>query len=274
MKHHILCLSICISIFGCTKSGYSNDPQPDPGPAISLKDSVASSFRSYDPGGNLIHFDTLRFDTLHLMASITSETITGSGTSQWVDSGTFYFTCDPVSKLPVSYKLIFRKYFYATDMVEEHTLTYDNQNRVVLDSMISNSFDGYGPTGTHFIYGENALVQHVYRQSEDDYTELDSFLLVNNNLNAYSQNAFDGTNWYNSYRVQKTAYPGNTNPFYNAGIVSTIGGFLTFATSLDFISKDITIFQANDHQFTWTKDTKGRLLSGLGADGSKIVYTY
>jgi hypothetical protein len=274
MKPFILCFSICILLWGCVKSGHSTDPQPDPGPVISLKDSLASSFRSYDQDGNLIQFDTLRFDTVHAMASITVETITGTGPAQWVDSGTYYFTCGPVSGLPVSYRLSFRKYFYPADMIEEHTLTYDAQNRVLLDSMVSNSFDGYNPTGSHFIYGENVLIQHLYRQSENDYTELDSFLLVNNNLSAYSQNAFNGTNWYNSYTAQKTAYPGNTNPFYNAGMVSTIGCFMIFATSLDFISKDITLNQSNDRQYTWTKDARGRVVSGLGDDGSRIVYTY
>ncbi len=251
----------------CNKSS-----SPDPNPAPDITDSV-TSFTIYTPGNPNLNKDTFRFDISNRILSISFLDLGGTPPGQTVDSGSFYFTFGSSAWQPIGYNLIARKSIYINDITEVHTLTYDGENKLVLDSMTSVSAIGYTPKGAHYDYFTNGVAIRTYQQGDADYSRLDSIFIVNGNFSHFSDYYLNGSAWALSYSYGMTINTNYENPYYSENLSKSLGAFMIFTCSIDFLSKNLT-YDASLPSFIWTTDIKGRISLGSASNGSYIKYTY
>jgi hypothetical protein len=252
---------------GCNKS-----PSPDPNPAPDITDSVTSS-TIYTPGNPTLNKDTFRFDATSRIFSISFQSLNGTAPDQTVDSGSFYFSFSSTSWQPSGYILVGRKSIDINDVTETHQLSYDTENRLILDSMISSSASGYDPKGAHYYYFDNLVVIQTYLQGNTDYSRRDSIVSIEGNFSYFSEYYLNGTDWTRSYSYNMTINKNYKNPYYSASLSKSLGAFLLYTCGIDFLSKNLTN-GASLPVFTWTTDSKNRVISGSATDGSYIKYTY
>jgi hypothetical protein len=263
----IIFLIILTGLQACTPT--NNTPLPTPTPKL-----IANSYSFSNATADNQTRDTLRFDPDSNLISVSYTYINGLAPYQTIDSGTYYFILDPGTKLPVSYILTGRKYFYTQDMIEKHVLTYDNQNRVILDSMTENNTSGYSPMGAHFSYSSDLILVNIYYAGQADYTRQDSiFLDVNENWYYRSEYYYDGTNWSKEFSYSLSADRKFAHPFYNTNLSKSLGAFAVYSNIADLLSKNLTN-SANLLPMTWITDARGRVISGTNAQGVLVKYTY
>ncbi len=253
---------------------YSCTPTNNTPPAPSAPKLIANSYSYSNAAGDHQTIDSFRFDSDSNLVSVSYTNLNFLPPNQTIDSGTFYFTLDPVSKLPISYVLAGRKYFYTADMIEKHKLTYDAQNRVLLDSMTENNTPSYVPKGGHFIYSPNLVLVNIYYQGDADYSRKDSIVFDNNgNLIYVSEYYLTGTVWAKEFSFSETPDTKYANPFYNAVLSKSIGAFAIYAHVSDLYSKNLTT-SPDLVPITWTTDNQGRVISSTNDKGDMIKYTY
>jgi hypothetical protein len=253
--------------FGCTKSLNSNAPPVNP------KGQV-TSVTVTQTANDFIGKDTFRYDVNNNLISYTSISISiASSATPDIDSGTFYFTVDPLTNLPSGYILDFRKYFYTEDYVQKHILYYDNQQRVSKDS-VTEVLAGPAEFKTvgNYTYSGNSITLETAYNGTTDITLLDSLLTQDGNISGRSEYGVSGGVPSLSYRYYVFTNTGVTNPFYNQRISTNLGAFYTLIGVGDYLSKNLTQFF--QEQITWTTDANGRVLSGIGAAGTTVVFTY
>jgi hypothetical protein len=258
---------LLMALNACTPS--NNTPPPTSAPKL-----IANSYSFSSAAGDHQTRDTFRFDLDSNLVSISYAYLNFPPPNQTIDSGTYYFTLDPVSKLPVSYILIGKKYFEPAAMMEKHELTYDGQNRVLLDSMTENNTSGYNPTGAHFIYSSNLVLVNIFNQGDADYSRQDSILFDNNGNWIYrSEYYFSGTVWSKENSFSVAADTKYAHPFYNAALSKSLGAFAIYSNISDLYSKNLTT-SPDLLPITWVTDNQGRVVSGTNAAGDIIKYTY
>ena len=268
MKKLIFLLFSGLLLLCCNKSSSS----PDPNPAPDITDSVTSR-TIYTPGNPTLNKDSFRFDATNRIFSISFESLNGTSPDQIIDSGSFYFSFSSAAWQPSGYSLIALKSIYTEDVTEIHQLSYDNENRLILDSMISSSATGQVPKGAHYYYSDNLVVIQTYLQGDADYTHRDSIISVDGNFSYFSEYYLSGTEWYRSYSYDMTINKNYKNPYFSANLCKSLGAFLLYTCGVDFLSKNLTN-SASLPPFTWSTDSKNRVISGSATDGSYIKYTY
>jgi hypothetical protein len=261
-KRTVLLFLSVMAFYSCTKT---TDPVPN-------TTSRVTSYKIYNAFTNTLGQDTFRYDQSNNVGSISYKGTNDIGPYETIDSGTFYFTTNGSTHLPSEYTLIGRKYFYTADLTENHVLSYDDQNRLILDSMISSSSAGYNPYGAHYLYTSDAVVIHTYHATESDFTQQDSILLNTGNFVYYAESFLSGSVWAPEFSYAMTANSGYANPFYDEALSKSLGGFFIRNNLNDFISKNLT-YPAG-YSFTWTTDDKARVVSGTATDGSYVLFTY
>jgi hypothetical protein len=264
---------LLITLFsGCKKS---SDPKPDPNPAPGPQNptSLVTSYTIFIALNNSMTKDSFRYDAKNNITSISYTYINDVGPYETIDTGTYYFTIDATKMLASSYTFIDRKYYYTEAKTENHVLSYDSQNRLILDSTISYSSPDELPKGVHYQYIDNAVILQHTIKPYDIYIEMqDSILLNNGNFNYFSEFYWSGTDWTKQFSYTREVLTNYPNPFYYSRLSNSLGAFYIFMNISDFLSKNLTTTAG--FFYTWTTDAKGRPLNGTTPDGGFVKYIY
>jgi hypothetical protein len=244
----------------CDKTSSPNQQQ-----TLSDSSGWVASFTANQPQLNHIFSETLSYDDLGNLTGLTYRSETDQP-QPFVDSGSFLFTYDTVTRLIIAYSDKYRKTGYTADNTEDHLLIYDNQNQILADSTTKINGLLLSPSiVTHFSYSNQLAVSKTSN-------EIDSLTIISGNVTQEAFYSNSGSIIQPDYTDYFSPNSNFTNPFYNQKIPVTVRTFLTLLWFNDWVSKDLPDWQSE--KVTWAKDSKGRVASGTGDAGSKITYTY
>ena len=179
------------------------------------------------------------------------------------------------ANLPTGYTYVHRNSSNTQAQIETHQLFFNDKKQVIKDSGVSViSGDNPNAPTKYFFYTENTVARNswIHSGSEWNMYLIDSLFTEGGNVKHYAQysNGGSGNTWIVSNQYWVGIYSPNNNPFYDQGLSYSFGGFLLLEGISDFLSKIL----ANDAGYTFTTDSKGRVVSGTAADGSYIQITY
>ena len=255
----VLTLCACL-IFACNKTS-----TPDPHQTLSDSSGILTGYIVEQPQESHVFKETLRYDHDGNLIGLSYQS-ENSNPSPYLDSGTFSFTYDTVTKLISAYSFRGRKTDDTLDNVENHLLLYDNQKQVLEDSTTYLNGILLRPSIlTRFSYSDQLAVSKTNDR-------IDSLTIISGNVTREAFYAYDNTKVYPDYTDLFSPNSNFTNPFYNEKTPVTIRTFLTLIWFNDWVSKDLPDWLSE--KITWTKDSKGRVASGIGDAGSKITYVY
>jgi len=275
MKKLVLPACIPILLFSCKKN--------DPGTPTS-NGTILTSIRVEDYSGtNVSTLDSFYFDNSGRIVQMVHWDYDVAPSHAFYDSMTYKFTYNGSGNRPVSYT---NTLFYASDnnesYTEDHTLSYDNQGRLIFDTSLA-------------VYPTGSVARESYFKYTDGYTVInqsiahkdvtDTIFINNGNVakfSAYADSLGTG-NFDFGYRYSYAAIP---NPLYNAATSTSIGALLYVRTYyLDFISTYVPsaskdIFYASDLTYSYTVNAQGLPAKGQAKDRTtgeleeSITYTY
>jgi hypothetical protein len=264
------CTSLVLVInlfFSCTKN--STNP-----PSINIA-NLPKAYTQYFASKHEIIYRVYQYDSNFNLAAISLRTNDTVGGNLLVDSGSYYFTVNQAANLPTGYTSIYKKSSDAQAQIETHTLFFNSQKQVIKDSGVTViSGSNPNPPTKYYFYTSNTVARNSWMHSSAGWNMflIDSLFTSSGNVVHYAQysNGGSGNNWVVSGQYWVGIYSPDANPFYDKGLAYSFGGYLLLENIQDFLSINI----ANDTGFTFTKDSKGRVVSGLAADGSYIQVTY
>jgi hypothetical protein len=246
--------------FACNKTS-----SPNPQQAVSDSSGVLISYKVDQPQVKHVFSQIFRYDDHGNLTSLSYNSISDD-TQPVMDSGTFYFTYDTLTKLITAYTERGRKMGDTQDYFDDHVLLYDNQNQVKADSTIDNN--GVQPKPsivTHFSYSNQLAVSKTI-------DEIDSLTIINGDVTQEAFYDYSGSIIQPDYTDNFSPNSNFINPLYNEKTPATMRTYLTLLWFNDWVSKDLPDWLSE--KVTWTTDSKGRVVSGVGDAGSKITYTY
>jgi hypothetical protein len=282
MKNILFYTLITATFFSCTKS---DTPTPPP-----AEDSLVKSYTLYYPQLHTKLVEYFSYDQNAKIASISGHTYDStSGVSD--DSAHINFSSSDANALPNSlYVTDFYQGAPATGYTDHHLLYYDNNNRLIKDSITESDV-------------QDSSVQKLYYDDLGNYTveyyEPDPnapggpfVLLQNDTTMVQSANIFNEINYSYNQGSQTFNYLKNQtsgvqiNPLYNDKLSTAYGSFFLFNEVGDFLSKNLPT-QTTDQEgigseqvvlnYTWTTTTNGKVIQGLATDISgtaQMIYTY
>jgi hypothetical protein len=267
MKKIALLILVIPVFFSCTK----DSAKP---PSIDIS-NLPKEYTRYDAQDHLIIFRVYKYDSNKNLAGIFFRQNDTIGGSVYVDSGSYYFNVDQTANLPTGYTYVRRDAFNSTTQVETHALYFNSQKQVIKDSGVTViSGDNPNAPTKYYTYTDNTVAKDSWIHSGSAWNKylIDSLFTEGGNVKHYAQysNGGSGNTWLVSNQYWVGIYSAYTNPFYDQGLSYSFGGFLLLEGIEDFLSKDL----ANDANFTFTTDSKGRVISGTRADGSYVLITY
>jgi hypothetical protein len=145
-------------------------------------------------------------------------------------------------------------------------LIYDNQNLVLADSITA--LNGILPNPslvTHFSYANQLAVS----KTND---EIDSLTIISGNVTQEAFYSYSGSIIQPDYTDYFNPNSNFANPFYNEKIPAAIRTFLTLIWFNDYVSKDLPDWLSE--KIIWAKDANGRVDSGVGDAGTKLIFLY
>ena len=260
-------LWVLLLFLACTKSSTNT-------PSINIA-NLPKSFTQYTASKHELIYRVYQYDSSHNLAGIslrTTDTVSGN---VLMDSGSYYFYVNQTANLPTGYTSINKKSTDLIAQVETHTLFFNSQKQLVKDSGVAViSGANPNPPTKYYFYTNNTVARDSWMHSGAGWNEflIDSLLLESGNVGHYAQysNGGSGNNWVVSGQYWVGIYSTDANPFYDQGVSYSVGGFLLLEGIQDFLSKNI----ANDIGFTFTTDSKGRVVTGTAGDGSYIQVIY
>lgn len=268
MKNAVL-LVLTIALFmSCTKDSVQT-------PSIDIS-NLPKAYTRYYASDHKISYRIYKYDSNDNLAGIslrTNDTINGIVN---VDSGSYYFNVDQNADLPTGYTSIYRKSTDSKAQIETHSLFFNNQKQVIKDSGVAViSGNNPNPPTRYYTYtGSSVVARYSWMHSGSGWNMylIDSLLISGGNVGHFAQwsNGGSGNNWVVSGQWWVGIYSTEANPFYNKGLSYSFGGYLLLEGIEDFLSINI----ANDIGFTFTKDSKGRVVSASAPDGSYFQVTY
>jgi hypothetical protein len=267
MKRISLLLLVFILFFSCTKDSTST-------PSINIS-NLPKAYIRYFANEHLISYRVYKYDSNDNLAGISLRQNDTVGGIVYVDSGSYFFNVDQVANLPTGYTSVYRKASMTQTQIEKHTLYFNSQKQVVKDSGIT-VISGANPNAPtkYYSYSTKTVARNSWIQSSAGWNMylIDSLFTESGNVMHYAQyaNGGSGNNWVVSGQYWIGNYSPYANPFYDQGLSYSFGGYLLLEGIEDFLSKNL----ANDTGFTFTTDSKGRVVSGTAADGSFIQITY
>jgi hypothetical protein len=267
MKKITFLFLLCTLLFACSKD--STHP-----PSINIS-NLPKAYTRYFASNHLILYRVYKYDSNYNLAGISLRQNDTVGGLVYVDSGSYYFNVDQVANLPTGYTSIYRKSTYTQAQVETHALYFNSQKQVVKDSGLTViSGDNPNAATKYYYYTANTVARNSWMHSSGAWNMflIDSLFMESGNVMHYAQysNGGSGNSWVVSDQYWIGNYSSNANPFYDQGLSYSFGGYLLLEGIEDFLSKNL----ANDAGFTFTTDSKGRVVSGIAADGSYIQITY
>jgi len=253
--------------FSCTKDSSSV-------PSINIS-NLPKAYTRYFASEHKISYRVYKYDSNDNLAGISLRTNDTIGGTVYVDSGSYYFSVDQVANLPTGYTSIYRKSSYTKAQIETHSLYFNSGKQVIKDSGLTViSGDNPNAPTKYYTYTSNTVARDSWQNGPGGWNRflIDSLFTVSGNVMHYAQysNGGSGNNWTVSDQWWIGVYSSNPNPFYDQGLSYSFGGYLLLEGIEDFLSKNF----ANDAGFTFTTDSKGRIVSGTAADGSYVQITY
>jgi hypothetical protein len=267
MKKITLQLLAIVLFFSCTKDSASL-------PSINIS-NLPKAYTRYFAINHKISYRVYKYDSNDNLAGISLRNNDTIGGSVYVDSGSYYFSVDQKANLPTGYTSVYRKPSNTQAQIETHALYFNSQKQVVKDSGLSViSGDNPNAPTKYYTYTANTVARTSWQHGSGGWNQflIDSLFTSGGNVGHYAQysNGGSGSNWVVSDQWWVGIYAPNTNPFYDQGLSYSFGGYLLLEGIEDFLSKNF----ANDAGFTFTTDSKGRIVSGTAADGSYVQITY
>lgn len=254
-------------LFSCTKIPAPNNPPP---PVTNLVISIMA----YYPVNRSKSIEHFTYDSSKNLVILNQR---GNDTSQgvfYLDSGSWYFTIDPLTNMTVSYTSIYKKSFYTVNDEQVHNMYFDNQKRVVLDSVVSATNQQGGPTSVHYTYANNIIVAYEYLTNSSNqisqYVYIDSMVLSNGNLVRKAGYSINNGSLTPEYIYTVNGYSTDMNPLYNPDLSNSLGAYLVHQNLFDGLSKNLT----SDGGGNWVKDSKGRVVSGTDSGGLQLTFIY
>jgi hypothetical protein len=268
MKNTTLIAALCLLLFACKKS--SNNPTPSPG------QNQLVSIHIYSPSIPSLTIDTFVYDGSRNMirAGYVEFDSVIAGTP-YIDSGSYYFTFNSGSHIPASYRLFWSKEILLPDLPvledETHGFLYDNQNRLVGDTLLvnrvsTNTVDAM----TWYTYAGTSVVGAT--GDTPDSIDITDSLVFNGAGNLIREADYNGplSAPYDTSSFTISNYSTYPNPLYNSTNALNIGIFLLNNGIVDAASKNLPA----DNIAKWNIDTFGRVTSSIGTDGTVTTYTY
>jgi hypothetical protein len=276
----LLCVLICSS---CKKSAGTNG-QP------LAQDSLLSSLTDYFPLEHSGSLATYSYNQNRQLAKLSIYGHDTSGGTILVDSTIQTFAVTSSSTPPPAYDVTWFKddFNSPTQATEHHICLYDNQKRIIMDS-ISISTDG-GLSNQIFTYNNgNIITDWLF---PDQYTpgfysisQIDTMFLTTANMTSnidYSAGyGFDSIGNYviiqvDSNELNTYSYGTLANPLYQPALSNSLGATLRFNNEGDFISKNLpgkwTTYTITGPpttlSYTWTTDAAGKVIRGVGTNTS------
>lgn len=270
MKKGALILGVICILAACKKNASSPTTlSSNLVTAVSYKNAIAHSTvifnLKYTSSQQIVQLGFYSYDTSSGVPSL--------------DTGTISFAVNPSTNLPSSYTISGRKDIDSTVYVETHNLTFDNQGRMIKDTMVTGQSLPGDSAASYYFYANNLILCKGYSMYYYDSvtlgygwgpTEVDSLTLNNGNLANQVDELQNGTQWVldNSYMVNN--YSSYANPLYTAQLSASLGAFFRIQNMIDCLSKNLP----SDGISQWTTDASGKVVSGLGTDGTVINFTY
>ncbi|MDP4129919.1 MAG: hypothetical protein Q8918_14395 [Bacteroidota bacterium] len=247
----MLCMLLALS---CTRTNEQTAPTPNASTA------VLDSAYFYSTGPKEIVYSATRFNYdaqgrfTGTYATFTDSTI-DHHLGAPADTGTLVLSYNGMDALPATYQYQEQKNYFPPSL-----LSYDNQNRVILDSPVNPIYT------VHFTYGNS------YVSWTGNYIAGDTIFIDNHNISRYFD-YFEGQTTY-SY----SSYP---NPYYLPKLAGNVGiALVNNGTSFDLISKNLFSKKVHSgysktYNYNWTLNANGQVVSGIGTDqdtGQPVEY--
>jgi hypothetical protein len=278
------CMGLMLCVFSCVKTSNPDPVIPPPDPS---SDGPVKSMTTYLTAGRSKTVQFFSYDQYDLLMGIRTYTY-DSLFDPYIDSMSVILGSWQTGRPPAYYDVLYQYHWApAGGLSEHHLMFYDNQNRIVRDSIASgtNNNNSYTvaynyDTSAFTVVGKN----RVYIEGSPgtiQVNEADSFLIESENI------TYDlRSDPYNTFLQESDAmYSTNPNPLYNETFAKSVAIALTFHGYGNFRNKNLPShalildrnFNALTFNYRWTIDAKGRVISGFGEAGSQhdnYIFTY
>jgi hypothetical protein len=260
LKSSVVLLFISCLFFSCKKSSPVN---PNNGTGAQI-----ASLKVYNAADHIIGIDTLIYNSDGNLVGYKSWTIDSTNGPVITDSASYSFAWTSGATGPASYTVSSLVNGGFPAPMETHQLYYDNQNRIIKDSLMS------GGDGSRIValygYNGNLLTIDLFSNTGSylEY-EKDTLSISGSNISKLSNHWDLSSNQFTTY--QQYTYGNSPNPLYNKALSNALGALLYDVLRGDFISTQlVTVIQAQDvsdgstytEDYQWTLDSKGRVVSG------------
>lgn len=286
MKYPFLIFILLTVFFSCKKSTVTDTA---PNHKNDLVASFSEFMRGFPNQHTVVDFD---YDQNQQLASIHLHKYDTSGGIPYMDSSLITFTVADQSTAPPAYDITWMIGTLNPHEIftEHHILEYDDQKRIIKDSMASSTayepYTANDPYNIKYSYSSgNVIMEELYPdlQSPDGYSHgrLDTLFLADGNLikrtRYLESSGFDMLGHYiidQQFAESDTyLYSADTNPLYQADLANSLGALLRYKEIGDFISSNLMSqwqISTPSNQtpppisYSWSADESGRITQGLG----------
>ena len=227
------------------------------------------SVSQYDPANQHKVVIEFTYDQDQQLAQIRAQRHDTTGSELFMDTSRMIFTGGGPTTPPAAYDMTWTKGTNAQlqTSVEHHLLYYDDQHRVIEDSMTS------GTTGLNiikFTYSDGYTICNQYGA----FGLLDTLFTTNGNMNrraTYNPSYHNGIMTTNLNEIEIFGYSAYSNPRFQKDIANSLGALLTVENLGDYLSINLM----NQYQYTfslnyispvtsysWATDDAGRVVQG------------
>jgi len=254
----LLFTTFLLTIFtSCQKDIVSSDNVPATSPHL---------ISIYDYDTDYLHVDSFSYNTSGYLIRAQTWTYDGVGAIKISDNSDFIFSFSGNSTVPSSYTLSFMT-TGPNNPIEKHALYYDIQNRIVKDSFLNGAINS--TVVTSYRYDSNLIISDEFVKTSTG--------LVNSITDTVFMSASGNVTHFGFYNLSSNyggqhlyTYSSNLNPCYDKTLAESLGPWLERVTDEDFISKNSYNTITTDDwfsplmtsSFSWTTDTKGRVIKG------------
>lgn len=279
MKQTALILGAILGLFSCTKdhSSPANNNNGNSGSEQNGNSSQVATLSLYSPSSKNLTKYNFTYDINGNLERLSYSSNDTTGGVAVLDTGSYYFTIDPSTQSMKSYTLVWNNANTGTAS-EAHLLFFDDQKRLIKDTLVAGQAQA-GAATFYFLYPAGGIVSNGYTMNAYDslsktrgwgLSGIDSISLINGNIGSQYEYAQNGISWVMGYSYVVKNYSSYPNPLHSLNVASGLGALLRNYNSLDCVSTNLP----SDGMVNWTADANGRVVGGLGADGSITTYTY
>jgi hypothetical protein len=270
MKYLVILLCMGIALPACQKSS-------NPGSPPQTQDSLLKSLTIQDVENHTKVTEVFSYDQNNNIASLRIYSHdTTPGTIEDDDSTILNFTQTNASGLPDAYDfLIYYSGTATPGETDHHQLFYDNQNRIILDSIDASSVSSFTIERYSYDLSGNVFDDYLAGDPLNGYSSIqkDTFYIQNDNvIKDVSFQEPEG----DSIHVIGRSFSNEINPLYLNPFSKGLGVLLGANSLIDFrsvylptqVSSQVQGLPYTVLNFVWTKDAAGRVIHGVGTDSN------